>query len=153
MILKPVKTSTTDCQQGLKILLFLVYESYEISRCRNQNLEITTKATKFLGDLEITTKSEILRWTNHTNPETLSPTNSHHETFSKFLAVLGLPKILAILEGSEQIFPRKRSLGAPEDKTEIKLKGQETTPSSTYLEVFTADECPSLVSKFLLTWV
>ena len=32
---------------------------------------------------------------------------------SKFLAVLGLPKILAILEGSEQIFPRKRSLGAP----------------------------------------
>ena len=93
--------------------LFLVYESYEISRCRNQNLEITTKATKFLGDLEITTKSEILRWTNHTNPETLSPTNSHHETFSKFLAVLGLSKILAILEGSEQIFPRKRSLGAP----------------------------------------
>ena len=89
-----------DCQPGLKILLFLVYESYEISRCRNQNLEITTK-------------SEILRWTNHTNPETLSPTNSHHETFSKFLAVLGLSKILAILEGSEQIFPRKRSLGAP----------------------------------------
>ena len=83
-------------------LLFLVYESYEISRCRNQNLEITTK-------------SEILRWTNHTNPETLSPTNSHHETFSKFLAVLGLSKILAILEGSEQIFPRKRSLGAPVD--------------------------------------
>ena len=35
------------------------------------------------------------------------------ETFSKFLAVLGLSKILAILEGSEQIFPRKRSLGAP----------------------------------------
>ena len=51
-----------DCfELGLKILLFLVYESYEISRCRNQNLEITTKATKFLGDLEITTKSEILR--------------------------------------------------------------------------------------------
>ena len=96
--------------------LFLVYESYEISRCRNQNLEITTKATKFLGDLEITTKSEILRWTNHTNPETLSPTNSHHETFSKFLAVLGLPKILAVLEGSEQIFPRKWSLGAPEQR-------------------------------------
>ena len=82
-----------DCfELGLKILLFLVYESYEISRCRNQNLEITTKATKFLGDLEITTKSEILRWTNHTNPETLSPTNSHHE----------------------KIFPRKRSLGAPD---------------------------------------
>ena len=40
--------------------LFLVYESYEISRCQNQNLEITTKATKFLGDLEITTKSENL---------------------------------------------------------------------------------------------
>ena len=37
---------------GLKILLFLVYESYEISRRRNQNLKITTKATKFLGDLE-----------------------------------------------------------------------------------------------------
>ena len=37
------------------------YESYEISRWRNQNLEITTKAPKFLGDLEITTKSEILR--------------------------------------------------------------------------------------------
>ena len=85
-------------------------------RCRNQNLEITTKATKFLGDLEITTKSEILRWTNHTNPETLSPTNSHHETFSKFLAVLGLSKILAILEGSEQIFPRKRLLGAPDSR-------------------------------------
>ena len=82
-------------------LLFLVYESYEISRCRNQNLEITTK-------------SEILRWTNHTNPETLSPTNSHHETFSKFLAVLGLSKILAILEGSKQILPRKGSLGAPD---------------------------------------
>ena len=93
--------------------LFLVYESYEISRCRNQNLEITTKAKKFLGDLEITTKSEILRWTNHTNPDTLSPTNNRHETFSKFWAVLGLPKILVILEGSEQIFPRKRSLGAP----------------------------------------
>ena len=104
-----------DCfELGLKILLFLVYESYEISRCRNQNLEITTKATKFLGDLEITTKSEILRWTNHTNPETLSPTNSHHETFSKCLAVLGLSKIFAILEGSEQLFPRKRSLGAPD---------------------------------------
>ena len=41
-----------------EILLFLVYESYEISRCRNQNLEITTK---FLGDLEISTKSENLR--------------------------------------------------------------------------------------------
>ena len=42
-----------DCfELGLKILLFLVYESYEISWCRNQNLEITTKATKFLGDLE-----------------------------------------------------------------------------------------------------
>ena len=68
---------------------------------------------KFLGDLEIITKYEILRWTKHTNPETLSPTNSHHEIFSKFLAVLGLPKILAILEGSEQIFSRKRSLGAP----------------------------------------
>ena len=94
--------------------LFLVYESYEISRYRNQNLEITTKATKFLGDLEITTKFEILRWTNHTILETLSPTNSHQETFSKFLAVLGLPKILAVLEGSEQIFPRKWSLGAPE---------------------------------------
>ena len=46
---------------GFNFALFLVYESYEISRCRNQNLEITTKATKFLGDLEITTKSEILR--------------------------------------------------------------------------------------------
>ena len=43
-----------------------------------------------------------------------SETNSHHETFSKFLAVLGLSKILAILEGSEQIFPRKRLLGAPD---------------------------------------
>ena len=94
-------------------MLFLVYESYEISRCRNQNLETTTKATKFLGDLEITTKSEILRCTNHTNPETLSPTKSHHETFSKFLAILGLLKILAILEGSEQMFSRKRSWGAP----------------------------------------
>ena len=50
----------------------------------------------------------------HTNPETLSPTNSYQETFSKFLAALGLPKILAILEGFEQIFPRKRSLGAPD---------------------------------------
>ena len=96
--------------------LFLVYESYEISRRRNQNLKITTKATKFLGDLEITTKSEILRWRNHTNPETLSPTNSLHETFSKFLAVLGISRILAILEGSQQIFPRKRSLGAPVPK-------------------------------------
>ena len=35
------------------------YESYEISR----------------SDLEITTKSEVLRWANHTNHETLSPTN------------------------------------------------------------------------------
>ena len=76
------------------------YERYEISRCRNQNLEITTK-------------SEILRWTNHTNPETLSPTNSPHETFSKILAVLGLSKILANLEGSEQIFPRKSVVGCP----------------------------------------
>ena len=111
---KRSKFSLMRLSAGFKnFALFLVYESYEISRRRNQNLKITTKATKFLGDLEITTKSEILRWTNHTNPETLSPTNSHHETFSKFLAVLGLPKILAILEGSEQIFPRKRSLGAP----------------------------------------
>ena len=45
-----------------------------------------------------------------------SETNSHHETFSKFLAVLGLSKILAILEGSEQIFPRKRLLGAPDSR-------------------------------------
>ena len=111
---KRSKFSLMRLSAGFKnFALFLVYESYEISRRRNQNLKITTKATKFLGDLEITTKSEILRWTNHTNPETLSPTNSHQETFSKFLAVLGLLKILAILEGSEQIFPRKRSLGAP----------------------------------------
>ena len=108
---KRSKFSLMRLSAGFKnFALFLVYESYEISRRRNQNLKITTKATKFLGDLEITTKSEILRWTNHTNPETLSPTNSHHETFSKFLAVLGLSKILAILEGSEEIFPRKRSL-------------------------------------------
>ena len=46
-------------------------------------------------------------------PETLSPTNSHHKTFSKFLAVLGLSKIFDTLENSEQKFPRKRSLGAP----------------------------------------
>ena len=45
----------------INVVLFLVYESYEISRRRNQNLKITTKATKFLGDLEINTKSEILR--------------------------------------------------------------------------------------------
>lgn len=55
-------------------------------------------------------KSEILRWKNHTNPETLSPAGSHPEV----LAVLGLPKILGALEGSEQIFPRRRSLGAPD---------------------------------------
>ena len=59
-----------------EILLFVVYESYEISRYRNQNLETTTQ-------------SEIL---------SQSP-NSHHETFSRFLAVLGLSKILAIVEG------------------------------------------------------
>ena len=120
----------------------LVYESYEISRCRNQNVEITTKATKFLGDLEITTKSEILRWTNHTNPETLSPTNSHHETFSKFLAVLGLPKILAILEGSEQIFPRKRSLGAPESYSQI--------PLSAVLE---RDTVEKIVGLYVNQWI
>ena len=118
---KRSKFSLMRLSAGFKnFALFLVYESYEISRYRNQNLEITTKATKFLGDLEITTKSEILRWTNHTNPETLSPTNSHHETFSKFLAVLGLSKILAILEGSEQIFPRKRSLGAPDIRVDCR---------------------------------
>ena len=47
----------------------------------------------------------------------LQNTGSHPRSrpqFSKFLAVLGLSKILAIVEGSEQIFPRKRSLGAPE---------------------------------------
>ena len=40
---------------------------------------------------------------------------------------------------------RLHSVGAvcSEEKTEIKLKGQETTPSSTYLDVFTADECPT----------
>ena len=70
-----------------EILLFVVYESYEISRYRNQNLETTTQ-------------SEIL---------SQSP-NSHHETFARFLAVLGFSKILAILEGSDEIFPRKRSL-------------------------------------------
>ena len=108
---KRSKFSLMRLSAGFKnFALFLVYESYEISRRRNQNLKITTKATKFLGDLEMTTKSEILRWTNHTNLETLSPTNSH----------LGLPKILAILEGSEQIFPRKRSLGAPEQSYLIK---------------------------------
>ena len=36
-----------------------------------------------------------------------------------------------------------------EEKTEIKLKGKKTTPSSTYLDVFTA-ESVRLVSKFLL---
>ena len=105
---KRSKFSLMRLSAGFKnFALFLVYESYEISRCRNQNLEITTK-------------SEILRWTNHTNPETLSPTNSHHEIFSKFLAVLGLSRILAILEGSEQIFPRKRSLGAPDIRVDYR---------------------------------
>ena len=41
------------------------------------------------------------------------------------------------------------SAACSEDKTEIKLKGQKTTPSSTYLDVFTA-ESVRLVSKFLL---
>ena len=57
-----MKFSLMRLSAGFKnFALFLVYESYEISRRRNQNLKITTKATKFLGDLEITTKSEILR--------------------------------------------------------------------------------------------
>ena len=38
-----------------------------------------------------------------------------------------------------------------EEKTEIKLKGQDATPSSTYLNDFT--DRFRLVSKFLLTWV
>ena len=116
MILKPVETSTSDCQPGLKILLFLFYESYEISRCRNQNLEITTKATKFLGDVEDYYKIRN-SWVNKPHKSRISK-----QTFSKFLAVLGLPKILAILEGSEQIFPGKRSLGAPVELTEQKLR-------------------------------
>ena len=59
---KRSKFSLMRLSAGFKnFTLFLVYESYEISRRRNQNLKITTKATKFLGDLEITTKSEILR--------------------------------------------------------------------------------------------
>ena len=34
-----------------------------------------------------------------------------------------------------------------EEKTEIKLKGQETTPSSTYLDVFTADRVSDLLAN------
>ena len=38
-----------------------------------------------------------------------------------------------------------------EEKTEIKLKGQDTTPSSTYLDVFTADRVSdSLTNSFWL---
>ena len=34
-----------------------------------------------------------------------------------------------------------------EEKTEIKLKGQDTTPSSTYLDVFTADRVSDLLAN------
>ena len=47
------------------------------SRCRNQNLEINAK-------------SEILRWIKHTNPEPLSPTNSHHENLENSSPFRGL---------------------------------------------------------------
>ena len=50
------------------------------------------------------------------------------------------------------LFPFERRLhnvGAvcSEEKTEIKLKGQETTPSSTYLDVFTADRVSDLLAN------
>ena len=37
-----------------------------------------------------------------------------------------------------------------EKKTGIKLKGQETTPSSTYLDVFTADRVSDLLANSFL---
>ena len=44
---------------------------------------------------------------------------------------------------------RLHNIGAvcSEEKTEIKLKGQDTTPSSTYLDVFTADRVSDLLAN------
>ena len=52
------------------------------------------------------------------------------------------------------LFPFERRLlnvGAvcSEEKTEIKLKGQETTPSSKYLDVFTAERVSDLFDSSL----
>ena len=65
------------------------YESYEISRCRNQNLEITTKS-EFLG--EQTTQIPKL-----SAQQTV--TTKHFRNF------YGLSNVLAIIEGSERYFP------------------------------------------------
>ena len=54
-----------------------------------------------------------------------------------FNSVLGLPKILAIVEGSEQIFPRIRSLGAPVN-SQVNI----------YLDVFQLSKTVFILARF-----